>query len=1641
MTTHSRSFGPTAVTALSLLAWQYGEWLASANPVVGGVARGAAAVSSSGSQLTVNVSTPNAVINWQSFNIGAGETTTFVQPSASSVVWNNIADANPSQILGTLNANGYVILQNQYGFNVGGSAAINAHGLILTTSSAPPPDLSSSGPWVFNAPALAAKIVNYGQINIAGGGSAFLIANDIENKGTISAPGGKIGLYAGEQVLVSLSPDGLALSAPVTLPQGSVDNTGKLIADAGTIAAQAQTVNQNGLVQANSVQNVNGVIEFVASDSVTLGANSQVSAQGGAQGVSPGGAVIIKSGNTFSDQPGSLINVSGGAQGGRGGSVEISAAQPDAIQSTINGRAAAGFTAGMLTLDPTDITIDAPYAASLNSLISGGLSQITVQADNDIDVTALWTLTGTTPGIVSLTAGNNITLDPGAGIVTGNYWGVNLTAGNTIQLNQNSQIQANGGNITLKAANVNQNGLLKAGSVGTANGVVEIDASSTISLGSASDIEVAGDGSASPGGMVVLQAGGAFNDQAGSKINVAGTSGAADGVAELFGNNLTDATSVQSLIDGVSAAQFGAQNILLLNPYDLTVSANPTTTASSPPTATAPAVPANLNISDLANYSQIDLRALDDIELQTAWTLADPGAPASLSLGAGNRLVLDNYSGIYAGNNWSVNLMAGTGFASTPSQPAPAPGSDGIYLNGSSAVQTRNGDISLWAANEVQIDADVDAAGNNGIRTLAGGNIGVTTVYGDVNTGGNPQGYNYQKRAPYATPSIVLGGISTVAGGNVAINAGGNVFSFLPTGSMSDGDGGTGAFGPEPGNVTITAGDGIYGHYVLANGVGTITAGTTVGDPIGANPFALSLIDGSWNVNAPQGGIYLQEVRNPNGVFNTTGNDNSAASHLFNYGPQATVNLTAALGVYLTGVVADLPRPLAGGQLDEVQVIYPPILNISAGAGGVNLLGSVTLFPSADQNLSITTTGGGSLTATLDQAEPIELLLSDSSQTRWNFNINTGITAFSDADNGTGIPVQAANPNPVLLTISGSMENLNLITSKATDLAVAGNMENCGFSGQNLHAGDVTTLTVGGQIENPSSYSSVTLSQAIPGVPANDLPTGLSSSWNTIFALAVNPALLPSPAETATISPAQLALNLLESASVYRDNSLNGLPSPTAAPNFFYDAATGLLALKGPMDATTFAEFGTAGQPVYILHLVNGQPVVGANGQFELDTVNWAPASAVDTLYAGSQGAANTGTPSLGYRLGGPGQFDINAGSISLGDSSGILSCGVTDPTGGFDRYTDLAALTPVGATVKVTVAGDLTMLTSTIAALGGGDVNVTSTGGTLDLGLQELSPALQQVGPGIFTSGPGHVSVTAFGNVNIDGSRIATFDGGNITVESQTGTVNVGSGGDTYNGVYVSYVDPAGNANFYAEYVYGSGIVANTLVTPGPTAAYATPGSEWPPHHASAPGNITVDAPRGDITASLGGITQEALDGNTATGPTITLTAGTPASATSPGYSGNIDLGQSGVIGGTVNLTANGNITGLIISRQNSTVNAAQNVGVSVISGGTADVSGGGSVSGVIVGAGGVSVSGGSVTATALGQNVSVNGGASQSTLGSSATATGAAQSAANQADAQAREQLANNDGNTEDPNKKQKPLPVIRRVKRVTVILPDQT
>src|SRR5258706_15122189 len=130
-------------------------------------------------------------MNGERLNIGPAASTVFVQPSASSVVWNHINDPNASQILGHLDANGYVILQNSSGFYVGGQAAINTGGLVLTTSPTVPLDISGGSAWQFNAPPPTASIINYGQINSIGGGSVFLIAPGLVNYRRLRAPRGK----------------------------------------------------------------------------------------------------------------------------------------------------------------------------------------------------------------------------------------------------------------------------------------------------------------------------------------------------------------------------------------------------------------------------------------------------------------------------------------------------------------------------------------------------------------------------------------------------------------------------------------------------------------------------------------------------------------------------------------------------------------------------------------------------------------------------------------------------------------------------------------------------------------------------------------------------------------------------------------------------------------------------------------------------------------------------------------------------------------------------------------------------------------------------------------------------------------------------------------------------------------------------------------------------------------------------------------------------------------------------------------------------------------------------------------------------------------------------------------------------------
>jgi filamentous hemagglutinin family protein len=98
---------------------------AEANPTSGQVTAGQATIASSGSTLTVTQSTSRAIINWQTFSIAAGETTKFLQPSATSAVLNRVISNNPSALYGTLSANGQVYLINANGILIGPNGVVN----------------------------------------------------------------------------------------------------------------------------------------------------------------------------------------------------------------------------------------------------------------------------------------------------------------------------------------------------------------------------------------------------------------------------------------------------------------------------------------------------------------------------------------------------------------------------------------------------------------------------------------------------------------------------------------------------------------------------------------------------------------------------------------------------------------------------------------------------------------------------------------------------------------------------------------------------------------------------------------------------------------------------------------------------------------------------------------------------------------------------------------------------------------------------------------------------------------------------------------------------------------------------------------------------------------------------------------------------------------------------------------------------------------------------------------------------------------------------------------------------------------------------------------------------------------------------
>jgi len=454
------------LTLLSLCAESTIVPPAVANPTGPAVVAGQAEIAGLGTdRVTIAQASQRAIINWQSFNIAPNEVTHFIQPNVRAIALNRIFDQNPSQILGRLEANGTVILLNRNGIMFGPTAQVNVGGLIASTHYLSDANFLR-GHYLFEGAEVEGMVKNAGTM-VANTDGLYLLAQNVENSGVMTAPGGTIVLGAGQSAFLSNHPDGRGFLAEITAPTGKAVNVKDLIADGSRVTLAGYVVNQEGLIQANSVQERSGTIELLATNAVTLKDGSRTIARGSDQGVSSGGTIRalanLQNGKaTF--EKGAVVDVSGGKSGGHGGFAEISAASVS-LRGQFYGRASKGYAGGRFLIDPSCVagspcSVD---AAEIHSFANSGASLVEFRSADGFGLTVTgaydlaageWQLPAGQRGTIKFTASSDDLLFQNFSLTnrgSGVPWDYVGTADNHVRFNQSYLETGFGGNMEFTA--------------------------------------------------------------------------------------------------------------------------------------------------------------------------------------------------------------------------------------------------------------------------------------------------------------------------------------------------------------------------------------------------------------------------------------------------------------------------------------------------------------------------------------------------------------------------------------------------------------------------------------------------------------------------------------------------------------------------------------------------------------------------------------------------------------------------------------------------------------------------------------------------------------------------------------------------------------------------------------------------------------------------------------------------------------------------------------------------------------------------------------------------------------------------------------------------------------------------------------
>ncbi len=1362
------------------------------------VGAGTAVFERSGAVLNIRTS-DRAIINYSSFNIGAGERVNFIQPGTQSITLNRVTEPNPTHIFGTLQANGRIVLANPYGIFFESGSVINVGGLIAGAGHIADSDFLAGR---INFSSLTGSVENRG--NIIAVDDVGLYGARVSNEGVITSLKGAVTLGAGGSVYVG-ERDGNIFVGTAAIPKARVVSKPG-VSNSGTITAPKATLvagDMVGMAVAQSGSIISGDITIsagtagVAKVSGTLDASNRAAGQRGgkvqitgrkvsvrgakidASGDAGGGEILVggdfrgagtvqRAGKTRVDSTSSLIadaitsgdggkvvvwsdkatsfygtiSARGGAQGGDGGQAEVSGKLTLDFGGSVNLLAPAGRT-GSLLLDPSVINIQAAGADGVNA--SGGDPNTIVGTANVsiLTVATLQAALGAANVIVDATGGLGAAPLPAVNVLDAVTWANTNTltlVGGSGGVNIQAPITAALGTLVLTASvPVTQTA---AGAISVAN-LAASAAAGGVNLTAAANTVTTFAASA-PGSTVGFNNTGAFT---------VGSVGAIDGITATNGVSLRAGGTISQTAAGfISAGVGGLAAVTTSGSIALATAANTTTNVAfnsaadvSYSAATDVMATGVIPIGSLAAVNGVTAAGTTTLTTTTALGVIVQDQPISTSTlligqtGTGATTLTN------AGNTigtFSVSVAHGTG-AITVNDSAGGLTVNAITSAGTISLTTAGGPLTVAGA------LDTSAA-NKSIGLISTDDAIV--INAPVSTG--TLGLSLRSGGAgsiTATAAAISSGtltLETGAAGGATITTAAHNVGTVQTAVAGVGSGGldfrqTRAAGTTAGAITSA------GNVTVNDGAGPVTVSTTIDTSSGGGNVNLTasanLLAVNGQIKAGTGSVALiaqQSITQANAgagisAASLRGQSGVAGNVTLNpTGVAATdVNAVATVAGFATG--GDfLFRNSTGFDVGTVNVTN----GILANAPGA----SVTLRANSGAITQSQAIGTPTLNIITNNGDALNNAVTNSVEALGTISLGTGAFSFRD-DAPAGLAIPAG------VTANGGIDVTNT-------------------------TGDITTSAA---LATTSAGSDIRLAATSAGA-AITLGGGITAANNVAltsdFGLDTGANLVEGTAGSVSLTSISAGVNV-GAGGVTAGTTLS---ISAGGSGGISQSLLGTLTAPGGITLTTAG--GTIGSLLVPMHFAAGQTGVVA-------TTVGGDVFLIDTLGALDVTSVTT-TGGAGFA----------AGNVAITTTAGALTVGTVTATGGAGVS---GSNGPAGGTVALTSSAALT--------IGAGGIDTSGADAVVAPGDHDGGSA----GSVLLSAGAGAQTITLNGDLiaaggNRDGGAASFGANGLVTL-----TGDVVTGGDrTISGAAATFtgrLSPGGDAGAASLTVNGDFIFAAT--------------------------------------------------------------------------------------------------------------------------------------------------------------------------------------------------------------------------------------